>query len=182
MSGQRDTPGFKDEVIRQETPGELAAIRDLNVAAFGGSTEADIVDLLRDAGALRYSLVAVDGNEVVGHLAFSPVSVTDGKRIVPALGLGPMAVSPSRQRQAIGTRLIEFWLEHLAEDKDNLVVLVGHPDYYPRFGFRPAKRFGIRWEHDVPDEAFMVLELRRGALEEISGVVRFHPAFDNPCN
>jgi len=164
--------------IRQEMPRDVSAIHDLNVAAFAQSTEADIVDSLRGAGALRHSLVAVDGDEIVGHLAFSPVTITEGSRVVDALGLGPMAISPSRQRQGIGTRLVNFWLEQLAEDKDNLVVLVGHPDYYPRFGFRRAKAFGIRWEHDVPEEAFMVLELRRGALDKISGVVRFHPVFD----
>lgn len=164
--------------IRQETSRDVSAIHHLNVTAFGQSIEADIVDSLRNAGALRHSLIAVDGDEIVGHLAFSPVTITEGGRVVHALGLGPMAVSPSRQRQGIGTQLVNFWLEQLAEDKDNLVVLVGHPDYYPRFGFRRAKSFGIRWEHEIPDEAFMVLELRRGALDEISGVVRFHPVFD----
>ncbi len=164
--------------IRQEMPTDVSAIHELNVAAFAQSTEADIVDFLRDAGALRYSLVAIDGMEIVGHLAFSPVTISDGSRVVDALGLGPMAVSPSCQRHGIGTRLVNFWLEQLAEERDNLVVVVGHPDYYPRFGFRRAKPYGIRREHDVPDEAFMVLELRRGALDQISGVVRFHPVFD----
>lgn len=164
--------------IRQETPSDVSAIHNLNVAAFSQSTEADIVDSLRAAGALRYSIVAVDEDEIVGHLALSPVTITEDKRVMPALGLGPMAVSPSRQRQGIGTQLVNFWLEQLADEKDDLVVLVGHPDYYPRFGFRRAKPLGIRWEHDIPDEAFMVLELRRGALDEISGVVRFHSVFD----
>ncbi len=164
--------------IRQETPNDVSAIHDLHVAAFAQSTEADIVDALRGAGALRYSLVAVEGDDIVGHIAISPVTITEDSKVVDALGLGPMAVRPSRQRQGIGTRLVNFWLEQLAEDKDNLVVVVGHPEYYPRFGFRRAGPCGIRWEHDVPDEAFMVLELRRGSLDQISGVVRFHPVFD----
>jgi putative acetyltransferase len=159
-------------------PNDVSAIHDLNVAAFGQSAEADLVDSLRRSGSLKYSLVAVDGQEIVGHLAISPITITEADKVVPALGLGPMAVIPSRQRQGIGTKLVNFWLEQLAEEKDNLVVLVGHPAYYPRFGFRPAKSFGIRWDHVVPDEAFMVLELRRGALNEISGLVRFHPAFN----
>lgn len=165
--------------IRQETSNDTYAIRDVNVAAFGGPEEADLVDLLRESGALRYSLVAVEEDKVVGHLAFSPVTITSGTAAVSALGLAPMAVVPARQRRGIGTGLIKYWLETLADEKDNLVVVVGHEEYYPRFGFQRGKRFGIQWEHEVPDEAFMVLELRPGALAEIQGTVHYHPAFND---
>jgi putative acetyltransferase len=163
--------------IREETPGDIPLIRRVNVSAFGGPAEADIVDSLREAGALKYSIVAIDKCEIVGHLAFSPVTITADKIAVSALGLAPMAVLPSRQRGGIGTKLIRYWLENFADEQDNLVVVVGHADYYPRFGFKPAKPFGIRWEHDVPDDVFMVLELRPGALAETQGVVRYHSAF-----
>jgi putative acetyltransferase len=163
--------------IHEETRDDVSAIHQLNVLAFGQPTEADIVDLLRESGALRYSLVAVDEDEIVGHLAFSPVTITEDEKTVSALGLGPMAVTPSRQRRGIGTKLFQYWWENLADEKDNLVVVVGHADYYPRFGFQRANLFGIRWEHDVPDDVFMVLELRRGALAETQGIVRYHPAF-----
>jgi putative acetyltransferase len=163
--------------IRKETRDDVSAIHELNVLAFGEPTEAYIVDLLRTLGALRYSLVAVEDGEIVAHAAFSPVTITNAKTTMSALGLAPMAVTPSRQRRGIGTQLIKYWLENLADEKDNLVVVVGHAGYYPRFGFQSAKPFGIRWEHDVPDDAFMVLELRPGALAEIQGVVRYHSAF-----
>lgn len=163
--------------IREEMPDDISAIHQLNVLAFGGPTEADLVDCLRELGALRYSVVAIDEGEIVGHLAFSPVTISGGGTMMSGLGLAPMAVMPARQRGGIGTNLFQYWRENFATEKDNLVVVVGHADYYPRFGFQPAKHFGIRWEHDVPDDVFMVLELRPGALAEAEGVVRYHSAF-----
>lgn len=165
--------------IREEAQDDISAIHELNVSAFHGPTEAEIVDLLRDSGALRYSLVALEEGEIVGHLAFSPVTITDDKNAVPALALGPMAVIPSRQRRGVGSKLIKYWLENFADEKDNLIVVVGHAGYYPRFGFQPAKAHGISCEFDVPDDAFMVLELRPGAQTEIQGIVRYHPAFSD---
>jgi len=165
--------------LREETPSDIAGIRQVNLAAFGQTLEADLVDRLRQSGALTHSLVAVEGGVIVAHLALSPVSITRDEQVVSALGLGPVAVHPDRQKRGIGTRLISHWLEHYADEKDNLVIVLGHADYYPRFGFEPAKNFGIAWEHDVPDDVFMVLELRPGALNDISGIVRYHPLFSD---
>jgi putative acetyltransferase len=163
-------------VIREEDAADAPAIHALNVAAFGADVEARLVDALRGHGRLTLSLVAVDGAAVVGHIAFSPVSVTgpDG-RIARGVGLGPMAVEPSRQRSGIGGKLIAQAFQRLAPA--GFCVVVGHADYYPRFGFVRASRFGIRWDAKVPDECFLVRELTPGGLAKVSGVVRYAPEF-----
>ena len=165
-------------VIREETAADAPAIHALNVAAFGTDGEARLVDALRVHGRLTLSLVAVDGVSVVGHIAFSPVSVTGSQgRIVRGLGLGPMAVEPTRQRSGIGGRLIADGLRRLAAAGHAFCVVVGHKDYYPRFGFVRASRFGIRWEEEVPDEFFFVREITPGGLAGVSGVLRYAPEF-----
>ncbi|MFH0917060.1 MAG: N-acetyltransferase [bacterium] len=173
--------------VRLEEPGDVEAIRRINELAFGGVTEADVVDVLRGAGAVALSMVAVaDGDaiggaaadgEVVGHALFSPVTIDSGRVRTSALGLGPMAVRPDLQRRGVGTVLIDCCLEHLRAAGYEAVVVVGHPAYYPRFGFLPASKWALRWEADVSDEAFMALELRAGALSGVSGAVRYRPEF-----
>jgi len=158
--------------IRGEGPGDAAAVRRVNEAAFAGSADADIVDALRAAGAVTLSLVAEDEGELVGHILFSPVTI-DGVE-ASVVGLAPMAVAPSRQRAGIGGALIRAALDRLAAAGHAAVVVVGHPAYYPRFGFKPAADFGLRWEHGH-DEAFFALELRPGALDQAGGVVRYRP-------
>lgn len=93
------------------------------------------------------------------------------------MGLAPMAVLPSHQRRGIGSALVRAGLQHCRQLGIGAVAVLGHPDYYPRFGFRPSTRFGISSEYDAPAEAFMVLELQEGYLAGRSGVIRFHPAF-----
>lgn len=167
--------------VRAERAGDEAAIRQVNEQAFGSPDEADLVDALREDSDLTVSLVALSNKEIVGHIAFSPISLESGRtgrgpgRVV---GLAPMAVLPSHQRQGIGLQLIQAGLEACRRAGDDLVLVLGHPDYYPRSGFVPAKPHGFEYEFDGPDEAFMVIELREGALTEYSGRVRFHPAFD----
>ena len=167
-----------DVVIREETAADGPAIHALNARAFGTDAEARLVDALRANGRLTLSLVAVDGGAVVGHIAFSPVSVLapDG-RIAGGVGLGPMAVEPARQRSGIGSRLITAALERLTAAGHPFCVVVGHAGYYPRFGFARASRFGIRWEGEVPDEFFFARELASGGLGGVHGVVRYAPEF-----
>lgn len=164
--------------LREEAPGDHAAIAALNETAFGQPAEAALVDLLRAHGALTLSLVAVAGAELVGHIAFSPVTITGDGGVHPAIGLAPMAVAPAWQGRGVGTRLVRAGLEHLRAAGSRAVIVLGHPNYYPRFGFAPASRFGLRWEHSAPDEAFMALELVPGALAGVAGVVRYRPEFD----
>ena len=165
-------------VIREEAPNDANAIHALNVAAFKTDAEARLVTALRAHGRLTLSLVAVEDSLVVGHAAFSPVTVSrpDGS-VLAGIGLGPMAVAPSLQRHGIGTRLARTGLERLRAAGHPFCVVLGHPDLYPRFGFKRASGYGIRWERDVPEEIFFALELAPGALEGVSGVVRYSPEF-----
>ena len=164
-------------LIRPETPDDVAAIRAVVEAAFGRPDEADLVDALRDHGGATLSLVAEKDGEVVGHVLFSPVTVESDGGSWGALGLAPMAVAPSCQRQGIGSRLVRAALDACRRAGHEVVVVLGHPECYPRFGFVPARTRGIRYEAEVRDEAFLVLELRDGALAGRGGVVRYRPEF-----
>src|SRR5262249_5775903 len=141
--------------IRYETPEDVVAIRDLNDRAFGQDQESNIVYSLRSNGAVLLSLVAMSEGQVVGHIMYSPVSVGD----VTGAGLGPMAVLPEYQRRGIGSKLIEAGNRELKDRGCPFVVVVGHANYYPRFGFRPARAYGIRCEWELPDDVFMLLIL-----------------------
>ena len=163
--------------IRRERQGDAAGIRAVNLAAFDGPDEADIVDHLRRADAARLSLVAESGPEIVGHILFSEVTI-GAAAAASGMGLAPMAVLPAEQNRGIGSALVRRGLESLRRDGCPFVVVLGHPAYYPRFGFRPASRHGLRCEYEgVPDEAFMALELTPGALDGASGVARYRPEF-----
>ena len=114
----------------------------------------------------------------MGHIMFSPVTIVSEDSSFDALGLGPMAVLPAYQNKGIGSELVRTGLRRCADTGQEIVVVLGHPDYYPRFGFKPAKTWGIRCEFDVPDDVFMVKELRAGALAGPGGVVKYQPEFN----
>ncbi len=173
----QDDIGGKPLLLREEAAADIAAIAAVNRAAFGRPDEAALVDALRAANRLTLSLVAIADDEVVGHIAFSPVTITGARGTVAALGLAPMAVTPGWQRRGVGVRLITDSLERLRDAGHRAVVVLGHPDYYPGFGFTPASRLGLRWEHPAPDEAFMALELVTGGLAGVDGIVRFCAEF-----
>ena len=164
--------------IRTENPEDVEAVRNINIAAFGRENEANLVDRLRGIGS-TFSFVAVQSDHrIVGHLFFSLVTV-EGKcsKNLSVLGLAPVAVLPNYQRQGIGTLLIRQGLKECARSGFNAVVVLGHPDFYSRFGFIPASRKSLKCEYDVPEEAFMVLELESGALEDCSGTVKYRSEF-----
>jgi putative acetyltransferase len=164
-------------LIRDEAEADRRAIHALNRAAFGGAAEADLVDALREQADPLISLVAEEQGTVVGHIMFSPVELAGHPRL-RIMGLAPMAVLPAWQGRGIGSGLVQAGLERCRELGAGAVVVLGHPDYYPRFGFSPASRFGIGCEYDAPEEAFMVMQLQPGYLEGAHGTVRFHAAFD----
>jgi putative acetyltransferase len=165
-------------IIRREEPQDIPAIRQVNEQAFGGSGEANAIDALRDRGAATLSLVAVIDDRVVGHLFFTPATIETAEHTWPALGLAPLSVLPQYQRQGIGSALMKAGLAECARLGYERVIVLGHPGYYPRFGFLRASQYGIRPEWEAPDEAFMVLELQRGALDSVSGVARYQPEWN----
>lgn len=165
-------------VIRDEGPGDFDVVRRINTEAFQGPDEAALVDRLRTAGVLTVSLVAEVNGEVVGHLAMSPVAIDRGMTLENAYGLAPMAVLAKHQKRGVGSALVREGLHRLERKHASGVVVVGHASYYPRFGFVRASTFGLKWDHACPDEAFMALELRPGALGRTQGLVRYRPEFD----
>lgn len=165
--------------IQEEKPEDFEAIRNVNLEAFGQSAEADIIDKLRQNCPDILSLVAVQDGRVVGHVFFSPAVIESGAELLHGMGLAPVAVLSAWQRQGVGSMLIRKGLETLTGRGCPFIIVLGHPEYYPRFGFERASLRGIRsqWE-GVPDDAFMILSLDEAALKGISGVARYRAEFD----
>jgi putative acetyltransferase len=163
--------------VRRERPGDAPAVRRVVAAAFGRPEEADLVEALRAGGRVTLALVAVLGGDVVGHVVFSPVRVEEPGGGWAAVALGPLAVAPAYQGRGIGTVLVRRGLAACRRAGHGVVFVVGHPAYYPRFGFRPAAPSGIGCELPVSEAAFMLIELRPGALDGRRGVVRYAPEF-----
>jgi len=161
--------------IRLELPTDADAVRAVNQAAFEKNTEADLVDLLREQASPIISLVAEDAGSIKGHILFSPVTLL-GHPSLKIMGLAPMAVLPDHQRRGIGSALVRAGLDACRQFGFGAVIVLGHAEYYPRFGFQPASRFGPKCEYDVPDDVFMALER---AMAGKSGTIRYHPAFAN---
>ncbi|MFQ5569301.1 MAG: GNAT family N-acetyltransferase [Rhodothermales bacterium] len=162
--------------IRPERVEDVQPIRRINLDAFDTDAEANLVDVLRRSGIPLISLVAEDQGILVGHILFSPVTLEAAS--VPVAGLAPMAVVPPRQNEGIGSLLVEEGLRQCVEAGYAAVVVLGHPGYYPRFGFVVSTHYGITSEYDVPAEVFMVKELTAEALSGVQGVVRYHPVFN----
>ncbi len=154
-----------------EDPAERSAIRSVNQAAFGRADEADLVDTLRADGVVLVSLVAESERHIVGHILFSRIWIDD----VPAVALAPVAVQPEYQRQGIAGTLIHRGIDLLRMRGERIILVLGHPEYYERFGF--AAETARHIESPFPPEAFMAMELTPGALTNIRGKVRYPAAF-----
>lgn len=163
--------------IRRERSGDEAAIFEINRLAFETELEAGIVDGLRLAEVPLISVVAQIDDRIVGHLLFSPVMVDGQGTGLEYAGLAPMAVHPNHQRRGIGSQLVRAGLEMCREEKGRLVFVLGHPDYYPRFGFQPAAEHGLHFVDPELDPYFFVIELENGALDGASGAVEYHELF-----
>lgn len=163
-----------DIAIRDERPEDAPAIHALNEQAFGQAQEGNIVDALRRHGAVTLSQVATLEGRVVGHILYSPVTIA-GR--LEGAALGPMAVSPGHQGRGIGSRLVREGNERLRQAGCPYIIVLGHPGYYPRFGFEPASRFGVTCEWEVPDDTFLLLALDPGRMHGVSGLAVYRPEF-----
>jgi putative acetyltransferase len=162
-------------LIREEIAADYDAILELNRLAFGGNDEAEIVDRLRSAGIVVASLVAIENDEIVGYIMFSELPIETDQGALDAVSLAPMAVDPKCQRQGIGSALVRQGLELCKERDKAIVVVVGHPAYYPRFGF--SADLAKNLHGPFLGDAWMALELKPGALGNVKGTVRYPEAF-----
>jgi putative acetyltransferase len=160
--------------IREERPDDVTAVREVNRRAFGQEQERNIIDALRTNRGALLSLVATVNGRVVGHIIYSPLSVGEN---VNGVALGPMAVVPEYQRHGIGTKLIETGNRKIKDAGYPFIIVVGHAEYYPRFGFRPAREYGIKCEWDVPDEVFMLQVLNEAKMPGASGLANYRHEF-----
>ena len=165
--------------IREEQPSDIEKIWGVNSDAFETEAEANLVNALRNSGCTYISLVAETENNVVGHILFTPVELTGNENKLKIMGLAPMAVSSKYQNKGTGSKLVKTGLEHCQSLGYDAVVVLGHPNYYPRFGFVPSVKYGIKSEYEVPDDVFMILELTPKALKGHKGVIKYHEEFNN---
>ena len=160
--------------IREERHGDVAVIREVNRLAFGQSQEGDLVDALRANGGVLLSLIAISKGKIVGHILYSPIVVGGAFK---GAALGPLAVLPDFQRQGVGSQLVAAGNQQLATAGCPFVIVLGHTEFYPRFGFTPASALSITCEWDVPDEVFMVLILDSSKTKGMSGLAQYRPEF-----
>lgn len=164
--------------IRKEQRGDEEQVRLVNMRAFAQPAEADIVDNLRKTCPEGVSFVAECEDKVVGHILFTPAVIEAEEKEIWGMGLAPMSVLPEFQRQGIGSKLVQAGLDEMRKIRQPFVIVLGHPEYYPRFGFMRASRYGIVSQYDnVPDETFMILVLDEAALKGVSGVGKYRPEF-----
>ena len=163
-----------DVTIRKETPDDKPAIRGVNNQAFGQPLEGRLVETLREHDGVLLSLVAFVEERVVGHILFSPVTLTTDIAEVSGAGLGPMSVLPEFQRMGVGSKLIISGIERMRQRGVPFIVVLGHAEYYPRFGFERASEYGVRCQWEVSDEAFMIMPITDRPLP---GLVRYRTEF-----
>ena len=164
--------------IRAEKSADIDGIWGINAQAFETEEEANLVNALRDSGLSYISLVAEKGNELVGHILFTPVELVGDDTGLKLMGLAPMSVMPELQNKGIGSLLVKAGIEECASKGFDAIFVLGHPEYYPKFGFVPSVRYDIKSQYDgVPDEAFMVLELVKDCLQGKCGIVKYHEMF-----
>jgi putative acetyltransferase len=162
-------------MIRRETEADWPAIDHVHRQAFGGGREAALVQRLRLAGLVAASLVAEEEGTIVGHLMLSWLAASVEGRKLSALALAPVAVLPDRQGRTIGSRLVRAGVVAARETGAEAIIVLGHPGYYPRFGFSAALASGLA--APFSGKSFMALELVPDVLNGKSGAVRYPPAF-----
>ncbi len=167
--------------IRTEAAGDHEAVYELNKHAFRRENEADLVEALRKSDAFipALSLVAVTDEKIVGHILFTRIKIIDEDGCeAESLALAPMAVLSRFRNKGIGSLLISTGLKIAAKAGYKSAIVLGHEDYYPKFGFEPAEKWDIRAPFDVPSEVFMAIELLENGLKNVSGTVHFSKEFE----
>lgn len=166
--------------ICPESPGDFPGIYEVNRQAFGQDGEARLVSALREDGDYdpALSLVAVHNDRIIGHILFPPIQIVSENSAIPARALAPLAVHQDYQGMGIGAALVQDGLAECRRLGHKIVIVVGHPGYYPRFGFTLARDNDIHAPFPCPDEAFMALGLADDALDGVSGTVEYPVAFD----
>jgi putative acetyltransferase len=166
-----------DTIVRPETPADYSAIASLTQTAFNSTAEVTLINTIRQQYPQHIALVAEQHGNIVGHILFSPVSLASVPE-AKLMALAPMAVSNVLQHQGIGSALVRAGLELCRQQGVAAVVVLGHPGYYPRFGFNPASQFNIRCPWQAPDEAFMLLPLNGPPLDGNNAKVLYPAAFN----
>jgi putative acetyltransferase len=166
--------------IRREQPGDERAVFAVNYHAFGRDSEPRIVDLLRTNCPEGISLVAEQEGRLIGHILFTPAHIEGDGKGAEGMGLAPMAVLPECQGKGVGSSLVWEGLAAVERTEALFVVVLGHPWFYPKFGFAPASEYGIGCSYDgVPDEAFVIHVLDSKAFHGVRGIVRMRPEFSS---
>jgi len=165
--------------IRKEKAEDAHGIRLVNEKAFGRLQEAELVDKLRLTCPKLLSLIALCEDQLIGHILFSPATIEGVHGVLEGMGLAPVAVLPDDQGKGMGSKLIRSGIDILEKDSCPFIIVLGHPHYYPRFGFEPASKYGIRcqWE-GVPDGAFMILWLDKSKMKGVSGIAKYLEEFN----
>ncbi len=167
-------------IIRSEKHEDIHKLKEVNDLAFGRDNESKLIEAIRQSETFipELSLVAEnEAGEIIGHVLLSKIIIETQDQSIPSLALAPMAVKPEYQNQKIGSQLVKEALNRSKSLGFESVVVLGHKEFYPRFGFIPASKKSIRPPFDVPDEVFMVLELKENALQGIQGTVKYPDAF-----
>jgi len=166
--------------IREETERDFGSVHEIHQKAFRQNNEARLVDALRHSASFipELSLVAVIKEEIVGHILFTKIHIIGEQKVHDSLALAPVAVLPGYQQQGIGSQLIQKGLQRAKACGYDSVVVLGHEQYYPKFGFAPAHTWNIKAPFDVPPNAFMAIELKPGILKQASGTVQYPQEFD----
>ena len=167
--------------VRQETDQDYGRITDVNDLGFGQKNEGQLISGLRKTKKFipELSLVAEIEGRIVGHILFYPIVIKSDDQLFPTISLAPMAVLPEYQKKGIGSQLVKEGLKRVRSLGFKSVIVLGHAAYYPRFGFEPASRWGIRPPFEVPDDVFMALELVKDGLKDIQGTVEYPPEFND---
>lgn len=164
-------------LIRKEQERDFDEIYRLNYESFDQKDEAELIDELRENNGVIISLVALLSNLLAGHILYAPCQITSHNTTLTGAALGSMAVLPEYQNKGIGKELVKESIEIISEAGYPFITVLGHPEYFPKFGFEPAKKHGLQFQWNVPDNVFMGLILDKERMSNIRGTVYYRPEF-----